>query len=110
MATDNSDLKQLTDRENEILDKLQEECSELIQVISKIRRFGVHNSNPNIPNAVPNTQRFINELGDLLECVDDLARGQNTLGLTSEALIVAMSSARAKIRKYTKFAKEDHPE
>lgn len=45
----------------ETLDLIQEECAEVIQIISKIRRFGIHGTYENKTNY----QRLINELTDL---------------------------------------------
>ena len=36
-------------KEKEVLDILQEECAEVIQAVSKIRRFGISNLKPGKP-------------------------------------------------------------
>jgi NTP pyrophosphatase (non-canonical NTP hydrolase) len=46
------------------LDKLQEEAAEIIQAVSKIRRFGPDNHHPE--RKTTNTQELIGELEDLL--------------------------------------------
>lgn len=53
----------MTDKVNEILDILQEECAELIQAISKCRRFGMDNEY----RKGTGTQRdnLIQEIGDV---------------------------------------------
>jgi NTP pyrophosphatase (non-canonical NTP hydrolase) len=52
---------------NYLLDKLQEESAEVIQAVSKIRRFGVTNKHPD--RTTTNLQDLINELEDLLACI-----------------------------------------
>jgi len=47
---------------NEILDILQEECAEVIQAISKIRRFGIDNS---YKEGGTQREHLIQELGDV---------------------------------------------
>ena len=46
------------------LDKLQEEASEVIQAVSKIRRFGPDNKHPD--RTITNKQEFMGELEDFL--------------------------------------------
>ena len=46
------------------LDKLQEESAEIIQAVSKIRRFGPDNRHPDRP--LTNKQEFMGELEDFL--------------------------------------------
>jgi len=52
---------------NYLLDKLQEEAAEVIQSVSKIRRFGEHNSHPD--RQTTNKQELVNELEDFLAIV-----------------------------------------
>ena len=47
---------------NEILDILQEECAEVIQAISKVRRFGMENS---YKDGGTQREHLIQELGDV---------------------------------------------
>jgi NTP pyrophosphatase (non-canonical NTP hydrolase) len=49
---------------NYLLDKLQEEAAEVIQAVSKIRRFGPHNSHPD--RKTTNKQELVTELEDFL--------------------------------------------
>lgn len=46
------------------LDKLQEEAAELIQAVSKMRRFGPDNHHPD--RTTTNLQEFIGEVEDIL--------------------------------------------
>ena len=52
---------------NYLLDKLQEEAAEVIQSVSKIRRFGEHNKHPE--RDTTNKEELVNELEDLLAIV-----------------------------------------
>jgi NTP pyrophosphatase (non-canonical NTP hydrolase) len=49
----------------EALDLVQEECAEIIQIISKIRRFGLHSYHPADPEQRTNRDLFHDEIGDL---------------------------------------------
>jgi len=49
---------------NWLLDKLQEEAAEIIQAVSKIRRFGENSHHPD--RTTTNKQDLINELEDFL--------------------------------------------
>lgn len=51
-------------RSEEILNIAQEECAELIQIISKVRRFGIDEYH--FKDKVPNRQRLAEEVGDVL--------------------------------------------
>lgn len=51
----------LTTRQDEILNILQEECGEVVQIISKIRRFGIYSDY----SGITNRDQLATELGDL---------------------------------------------
>jgi phosphoribosyl-ATP pyrophosphohydrolase len=55
---------------NRLLDKLQEEAAEVIQAVSKIRRFGEHNHHPD--RTTTNRQELVNELEDFLAILAQL--------------------------------------
>ena len=55
---------------NEVMDILQEECAEVIQAVSKVRRFGIDNAKPN--TEYTNREHLEEEIGDLLAMVDIL--------------------------------------
>ena len=57
----------LTEHTQYYLDKLQEEAAEIIQAVSKIRRFGPHNNHPD--RTTTNLQELVGELEDLLALV-----------------------------------------
>ena len=57
-------------RLDELLTILQEECAEVIQAISKAKRFGIDNTH--LKSGVSNRERITEEIGDLLALVDIL--------------------------------------
>jgi len=58
-------MRTLKDKEiNEALDILQEECAEVIQVASKIKRFGIDDTNP--ADKVTNRENLGKEMADLM--------------------------------------------
>lgn len=60
----------IVDSNDEVMDIAQEECAEVIQAISKIRRFGIDNSKPGTNYS--NREHFEEELGDVLAMIDIL--------------------------------------
>lgn len=56
-----------TNKTQYYLDKLQEEAAEIIQAVSKIRRFGPDNKHPD--RTTNNKQELVEELEDLLALV-----------------------------------------
>ena len=60
----------VTDNNNEVMDIAQEECAEVIQAISKIRRFGIDNAKPG--TNYTNREHLEEELGDMLAMIDIL--------------------------------------
>ena len=59
----------MTESEKQILLICQEECAEVIQMVSKIRRFGEFNHHPDEPE-LTNLARFKQELGDVIAMID----------------------------------------
>jgi NTP pyrophosphatase (non-canonical NTP hydrolase) len=60
----------MNENNNEVMDITQEECAEVIQAISKIRRFGIDNAKPGTEYS--NRAHLEEELGDVLAMVDIL--------------------------------------
>jgi NTP pyrophosphatase (non-canonical NTP hydrolase) len=60
----------MNENNNEVMDILQEEAAEVIQAVSKIRRFGIDNSKPGTDYS--NRQHLEEELGDMLAMIDIL--------------------------------------
>jgi len=55
---------------NEVMDILQEEAAEVIQAVSKIRRFGIDNAKAGTGQT--NKEHLEEELGDMLAMIDIL--------------------------------------
>ena len=60
----------MDENNNEVMDILQEECAEVIQAVSKIRRFGIDNSK--VGTQYTNREHLEEEVGDMLAMVDIL--------------------------------------
>jgi NTP pyrophosphatase (non-canonical NTP hydrolase) len=60
----------MDEQNNEVMDILQEECAEVVQAVSKIRRFGIDNAKPG--TNYTNREHLEEEIGDLLAMVDIL--------------------------------------
>ncbi len=88
----------LTERQLEYLDILQEECAEVITVISKIKRFGLHNFNPFHPERTPNYERLENEIGDVMAMVQLVL--QEEIGVTVPGI---QKAKEAKLNKLPQF-------
>lgn len=58
----------MTPAENERLAYLAEECSEVIQIIMKIKRHGFESYHPNNPE-IPNRELFFEELEDIMRAI-----------------------------------------
>ena len=83
-------MNEITDRNRETLIIAQEECAEVIQVISKIQRFGISDDN---------RERLTAEVGDLL-CMVDLLIEQN---LIDADLTPAIENKRNKLKMWSKL-------
>lgn len=60
----------MEENSNEVMDILQEECAEVVQAVSKIRRFGIDNAKPG--TEYTNREHLEEEIGDLLAMIDIL--------------------------------------
>jgi NTP pyrophosphatase (non-canonical NTP hydrolase) len=92
-------------KENEILDMCQEECAELIQVISKVKRFGWDNHNPFNTPIKTNREHLIEELGDVLALIDVI---KNEYSIPDNLLDNAKNNKIDKLKNWsTIFQKDD---
>ncbi len=88
-------------KENEIIDILQEECAEVIQMVSKCRRFGIDNTHTK--SGESNRARLTEEMGDML-CMLKLAQD---FGIVDVNEVLAASVAKEeKLRKWSNIFKE----
>ena len=60
----------MDEQNNEVMDILQEECAEVIQAVSKIRRFGIEGKQPH--HDCNNREHLEEEVGDMLAMIDIL--------------------------------------
>jgi NTP pyrophosphatase (non-canonical NTP hydrolase) len=81
---------------NEVMDILQEEAAEVIQAVSKIRRFGIDNAKAG--HHQTNREHLEEELGDLLAMIDILQIN----GIVSWGCL--HTAKRAKIEKLKKWS------
>lgn len=93
---------QLTPRTIEYLEILQEECAEVIQAVSKIKRFGLHSFNPTDKKKVLNIDHLITELGDVVGMIKLLTESElgTVEGLTTENISKAGEKKVKKVAKY----------
>jgi len=87
----------ITDKLDEALTILAEECGELVQVISKIRRFGIED------NSVKNKREWLaQEIGDVAAMIDILLdQGE----VTPEIIEQAKQNKKDKLRVYSNLFK-----
>ena len=79
-------------KEEEILLILQEECAEVIQAVSKIKRFGAEN----------NIDQLKLELGDLI-CMIDLVFEFKVVDVTETEIKNRILEKRNKLKQYSKI-------
>jgi len=89
-------LRQVNDHQEECLNILQEECAEVIQAASKIKRFGINNRKDGAE--LNNLQNLEMELGDVLAMID-LCR-EAGIGITTEGL---QKAKEAKMRRLSQY-------
>lgn len=93
-----TNLRKVTDHQEECLNILQEECAEVIQAASKIKRFGIHAFNPSLENSPTNLENLEMELGDLLAMID-MCKAAG-IGLTDEGLERAKQAKMQRVKKW----------
>lgn len=91
----------MNQKENEIMDILQEECAEVIQMVSKCRRFGIDNTH--IKSGESNRARLTEEMGDML-CMLKLAQDFGIVDVTE--VLTASLAKEEKLRKWSNIFKE----
>ena len=88
----------MNEKLSEVMDITQEECAEVIQAISKIRRFGLENHK--YGETYTNAQHLEEELGDLLAMID-LLKSMNIV--SDEGLNAAKQAKIEKLKKWSKI-------
>lgn len=82
-------------RQEEILTILQEECAEVIQAVSKVRRFGMDN----------NVTELKKEIADVL-CMIDILLASDIVTYQEEELETMKYEKANKLKKYSKIFNE----
>lgn len=93
-----------TKAENEMLDILQEECAEVIQAISKIKRHGWDSYNPDILAAPTNQDHFSDEVAQLLTVVGQFFANGKLSELRMEEEAKRKSEQLKKYTHYQEFS------
>lgn len=91
-------MRNLSDHQEECLNILQEECSEVIQAASKIKRFGLTSFHPDDPEYKTNLENLEMELGDVLALIDMCKHAG--IGITDQGLDIARSRKMARLGKW----------
>ena len=89
-------MKPLNEHQQECLLVLMEECSEVIQAASKIKRFGVVGKNTK--TVLTNLQNLEAELGDILALIDMVVN--SNLGITKEGIEKARIDKMARLATF----------
>ena len=86
-----------TQLERELLDILQEECAELIEVASKVKRFGIDSDNHG-EMIVTNKTLLLMEMADVQVMLDLAKRHYN---LSAEELAVYMNLKVERLKQFS---------
>lgn len=95
------DIMDITEKQSEIMDISQEECAEVIQAISKIRRFGLLTEH----DGETNKDHLEEEVGDLM-CMLNLL---DEFGLVDWTIVsLHAQNKRKKLQKWTKIFENEN--
>ncbi len=97
-GTGRINLKKITDHQEECLNILQEECAEVTQAASKIKRFVINAFNPTIADSPTNLENLEMELGDVLAMIDMCKYAG--IGITDEGLERAKQAKLERVKKW----------
>jgi NTP pyrophosphatase (non-canonical NTP hydrolase) len=81
-----------TRKRGDVMDVLQEECAEVIQAVSKIRRFGLNES----WEGVTNKDALITEIGDVIAVIGILM-DETDINITDADIIKAVAAKKKKL-------------
>lgn len=87
---------------NETMDILQEECAEVIQAVSKCRRFGLNNIKPSKDRT--NLECLEEEIGDLMAMIDILVDKNILLW---DNLELAKKAKKEKLKKWSSIYEQN---
>lgn len=88
-------------KQEEILNILQEECAELIQMVSKCRRFGIDQQH--LKADKPNREKLTEEIGDVLAMIN-LCISSNIVDQTK--IILAQENKYKKLKEWSNIFEE----
>lgn len=92
----------MNNKSQEIMSILQEECSEVIQAVSKINRFGIDNYKPGKPKT--NREHLEEELGDLLAMIELL---ENDGVISRPNMEIAKTAKFEKLKKWSNIYEQN---
>jgi NTP pyrophosphatase (non-canonical NTP hydrolase) len=91
-------LVRMIDKHAEVMNILQEECAEVIQAVSKCRRFGI--DGVHLTSGKSNRDNLTEEVGDLLCMIDLLIK----FGLVDDnAVYLARAAKEEKLKKWSEI-------
>ncbi len=90
-----------------LLTQLQEECAEVIQEVSKSKRFGLHEvyTGPGA-TGLSNIQRVYREVIDVLAIIEMLQEDQVLVGPTMSEASDLMNAKKEKVERLLLYSKE----
>ena len=89
-------MNKISEKEREFLDLLQEECAEVIQIASKIKRFGWDSYHPQDELKISNQEHLESESSDFLAIFEILtSRGFITKSNVDEKIIIKLKKLKA---------------
>lgn len=94
---------ELTNAQKERLDLLQEECAEIIQAVSKIKRFGFEGKHPRKPEGQTNKEHLEAEIGGLAVVLELLLDAKD---VSEDKCSEAVEYKQKTIRNFTKYQEE----
>lgn len=89
-------MSDLTKQQEEVLRIMQEECGEVVQMVSKVCRFGIDEQH--LKADKPNRDRLTEEIGDLL-CMIELAKEFDIVRYSD--ITAAAKRKRTKLEKWS---------
>lgn len=89
-----------------VLQCLQEECAEVIQIASKINRFGAYSRNPEDPASLSNIELLHQEIGDVL-AIFEVLKYQTSLTFDDELIEKMKQRKLEKLEVYLPYICED---
>lgn len=96
-------MKELSPYTEELLGILEEECAEIIQAISKMRRFGLMSYNPTDESKTPNITHLINEIGDVKGVIEMLQETElSSFNFNPKTFEFYSNKKKLKVPKYLK--------